>query len=257
MSARWAAAHPPSRSAMQLTSSRNNDAVQSQVRILGPLEAWAGERRLELGGQRQLELFAFWVLHANQAVSNDALLDAVWEPGASLAKHCPTMAIARLRKARAPLEAIDGNGAALRTVGRGYLLTIRPDRLDASAFSAGIRGGREALDTADPMRAAELLRDTQSLWRGPPLAEVSFDDFAQAEIRRVEELRLLATETRIEAEMQLGYHAELIGELEAMLIEHPSRERVAAQLMLALYRSGRQTAALEVYQRARVHYRRR
>ena len=91
------------------------------------------------------------------------------------------------------------------------------------------------------------------MWRGPPLAEVAFEDFAQPEIRRLEEMRLEALEVRVDAELELGRHAQLVGELEALVAEQPTRERVAAQLMLALYRCGRQADALEVYQRARAH----
>jgi len=147
---------------------------------------------------------------------------------------------------------VDGDrGAVLRSVGGGYLLAVAPDQLDAELFGAGVRDGRAALDAGDPARATALLREALELWGGPALAEVAFEDFAQAEIRRLEELRLVALEMRIDADLQLGGHAQLVGELEALLAEQPVRERVACQLMLALYRCERQGDALEVYQRTR------
>jgi predicted ATPase/class 3 adenylate cyclase len=133
------------------------------------------------------------------------------------------------------------------------MLSVRPDELDTERFQALVRDGRQALGTGDAARASELLAAALALWRGPPLAEVSFEEFAQAEIRRLEELRLLALESRIDADLQLGATRELIGELELLLTRHPAREHFARQLMLALYRSGRQAEALEVYQRTRAH----
>ena len=124
--------------------------------------------------------------------------------------------------------------------------------LDAEVFAARVREGRRALDAGEPARAAELLRKALALWRGPALAEVCFEDFAQAEIRRLEELRLVALEARVDCDLELGRHVQLIGELEGLLAVQPTRERVASQLMLALYRSARQGDALEVYQRTRV-----
>ena len=111
--------------------------------------------------------------------------------------------------------------------------------------------GQRALDAADPARASELLSAALALWRGPPLAEVAFEDFAQSEIRRLEELRLGALEARNDAELQLGRHVRLVAELESLVASEPTRERLVGQLMLALYRSGRQADALAVYQRAR------
>ena len=210
-----------------------------------------GEHRLELGGPRQLTLFASLILQANRGVTSDVLVDAVWGHRQSRSDNRLAMAVARLRKALRPLNR--SGESPVRTVSAGYLLSVGPGELDAEVFSAGVRAGRRALDAGDPARAASLLGAALRLWRGPPLAEVCFKDFAQAEIRQLEELRLVARETRVEAELQLGRHAQLIGELEAMLASQPTRERVASQLMLALYRSGRQAEALEVYQRTRIH----
>ncbi len=160
----------------------------TSLRILGPVQVWEGERRLALGGPRQLTLFAFLVLHANRAVSRDALIDAVWGPARSDADNRLQMAIARLRKA---LEPLNGDvGPRLQTVSGGYLLSIAPGELDADAFHAGVHAGTGALDAGLPAQAADLLHEALALWRGPPLAEIAFEDFAQSEIRRLEELRI-------------------------------------------------------------------
>jgi DNA-binding SARP family transcriptional activator len=213
------------------------------------VEVWQGEQRLALGGPRQLALFAFLVLHPNRAVSRDALIDALWGPARSDADNRLQMAIARLRKA---LEPINADGAArLQTVKGGYLLAIAAGELDADEFHAAVHAGSRALEAGAPEQATMLLTEALELWRGPPLAEVAFDDFAQPEIRRLEELRIRALECRIDAQLALGRHAEVIGELESLLIDAPTREHTAAQLMLALYRCGRQADALDVYQRVR------
>ena len=223
----------------------------ASVRILGPVQAWAGDQRLGLGGPRQLKLFAFLVLHANRAVSSDALIDAVWGSSPSGADNRLGMAIARLRRA---LEGLgDGNGSVLRTVAGGYLLSIGAGELDSELFEATLADGRRALEGGVAAHAVERLSDALALWRGPALAELAFESFAQGEIRRLEELRLVALKARIDAELQLGHHSGLIGELERLLIEHPTHEGFAAQLMLALYRCGRQGDALAVWQRSRAY----
>ena len=219
-------------------------------RILGPVEATADGPPLPIGGRTQLKLLAFLVLNANRAVSSDALTDAVWGSERSAADNRLQMAIARLRKA---LEPTSLNGESrIRTVGGGYMLLIAPGELDADLFSVGVDDGRRALDAGDAPRAAELLRSALALWRGPPLAEVAFEDFAQAEIRRLEEIHLGALEIRIKADLQLGRHAAVVGELEGLHIEHPAHEGFTALLMVALYRCGRQADALDAYQRTRV-----
>ena len=225
-------------------------APVSSVRILGPVEAWAGGERLVLGGPRQLALLAVLALRANRAVSSEVLVEALWGEERAGARKRLQMAVARLRQALAPLDA---DGTLVRTVGGGYLLALPEGELDAEVFQSRLEEGRAALREGEPARASELLSAALGLWRGPPLAEVGYEEFAQAEIRRLEELRLLALETRVEAELHLGRHAGVIAELEGLLVEHPSRERIACQLMLALYRSGRQADALEVYQRVRAH----
>jgi DNA-binding SARP family transcriptional activator len=226
-------------------------AAAITFRILGPVEAWAGEHQIELGGPRQLALLACLLLHANRAVSSDAIVDAVWPRSRSGTGKRLAMAIARLRKA---LSQVNETGSSrLQTVNGGYLLSIGPDELDAEVFSAGVHAGRRALDQGDAARAVDVLGSALALWRGTPLAQLYYEDFAQARIRHIEELRVLALETRAEAELQLGRHVQLIAELEELITEHPGRERAASQLMLALYRAGRQSDALEVYHRIRTH----
>jgi predicted ATPase/DNA-binding SARP family transcriptional activator len=217
--------------------------------ILGSVEVWAGDRRLALGGPRQLGLLSFLVLHRNRAVSRDWLMDALWGEDAGRGDKRLQMAIARLRK---ELEPPGGAGERrLRTVSGGYLLAVDSGELDAEVFAAGVSDGRAALAAGDPGLASGLLGEALGLWRGPPLAEVAFAEFAQADIRQLEELRLEALESRVEADLELGRHLQLIGELEALRVQHPARERVAGQLMRALYRSGRQSEALGVYARLR------
>ncbi len=190
---------------------------------------------------------AFLLLNANRAVSADAVIDAVWGAEREGAGKRLQMGVSRLRKALAPLDGQDG--PRLRTVAGGYLLSVAPGELDAEVFAERVREGRRALEHGDAAGASAVLSEALASWRGGPLAEVAFEEFAQAEIRRLEELRLVALETRIDADLQLGRHAELIAELESLLAREPTRERLAGQLMTALYRSGRPSDALEVYQR--------
>lgn len=224
--------------------------TEQSVRILGPIEAWCGNRRLDIGGPRQVALLAFLLVHANRAVPSDVLLDALWGPARSGVDNRLQMAVARLRKSLAPLEG--PAGLALRTVGGGYLLSLEPNQLDAEVLAVRLQDGLQAAQTGQPTLAIRVLAEALSLWRGPPLAEVAYEDFAQGEICRLQELRRAALEARIDTELRLGRHRELTGELGRLLAEHPLCERITAQLMLALYRSDRQADALEVYDRTRV-----
>jgi DNA-binding SARP family transcriptional activator len=197
-------------------------------------------------------LLTYLLLQANRPVLNDALVDALWEtadPRSGVRRlH---VAVARLRKT---LEKTSTGGESrLQTSPGGYLLALAPGELDAEAFESGLEQGRAALEQGEPRHAADLLRDALALWRGPPLADVAYEPFAQAEIRRLDELRIAALEARIEADLALGRHAGVIGELEALVAAHPTREGFAAQLMIALYRAGRQADALEAYGRVRAY----
>jgi DNA-binding SARP family transcriptional activator len=204
-----------------------------EFRILGPLEVYEDGRAISLGGARQRALLAILLTRVNEVVSADRLIDELW------GEHPPRTALNTLQYFVSQLRKALG---ADRIVTRapGYAIRVEPGELDLERF--------ERL-TADS--SAESLREALSLWRGPALADLSYEAFAQAEIARLEELRVVALERRIDADLLGGRHVELIGELESLVDEHPLRERLRGQLMLALYRGGRQADALAVYQATR------
>jgi predicted ATPase/DNA-binding SARP family transcriptional activator len=214
--------------------------------ILGPLlVAHDQGREVALGGPRQRAVLAILLLHAGEVVSRDRLIEDLWEerPPATAAKTLQVY-ISNLRK-------VLGRGVLL-TRGGGYVLQIEPAQVDAERFRALVTEGRRALQRGDAPEAAATLRDALGLWRGQPLADFAYEPFAQGELARLEESRRAAVEDRIEADLMLGDHAALVAELEALVHTYPLRERLRAQLMLALYRAGRQADALAVYQRGRV-----
>jgi len=215
-----------------------------EFRILGPFEVSESGQPLEVGVGKQRALLALLLLRAGEVVSTDRLIDALWEdhPPAS-AINSVHIYVSQLRKALR-----DGR---LQTRGHGYLLALEPEQLDLGRFERLLGEGRELLAEGEAERAAEALRVALALWRGPPLSDFASEPFAQGEIARLEELRLAALEERIEADLALGRHADLVPELDALIREHPLRERLRAQLMLALYRSGRQAEALDAYQQVR------
>ncbi len=225
-----------------------------EFRILGPLEAVDDGRTLDLGGPKQRALLAALLLRANEVVSQDALVDDLWgeSPPTTAAKTLQAY-VSRLRKALAGPDEEARSEARLETHGHGYVLRIAPGTLDADAFQRRLEEGRQANARNDPKLAADRLRDALALWRGPALADLAYESFAQPEIARLEELRLTALEERIDADLALGRDGELIGELEILVERHPLRERLRGQLMLALYRAGRQAQALQVYQDGRQH----
>jgi DNA-binding SARP family transcriptional activator len=215
-------------------------------RILGPLQALDGERSLALGGVRQRAVLALLLLHRNEAVSRDLLVDELWgeQPPPTAAKVLQNC-VSALRKE------LSGGAETLRTVGGAYELRVSADELDRDRFERLLAEGRAALGADEVEEAADVLRRALDLWRGPPLADFAYERFAQDEITRLEELHVAALEDRIDAELALGHQAELVPELEGLVTRHPLRERLRAQLMLALYRSGRQAEALETYRAAR------
>lgn len=215
-----------------------------EFRILGPLEVVDGERPVPLGGAKQRALLAALLLRAGEVVSTDRLIDDLWvDGGPPTARQTVQVYVSQLRKAL-------GDGM-LQTQGRGYVLDVVPGCLDSERFEELLGRGREALAEARPVEAAELLRAALALWRGPPLSDLAYEPFVQAEIARLDERRIVCLEERIDADLALGRHGDLVGELEGLISAHPLRERFRAQLMLALYRSGRQAEALDVYQVAR------
>jgi DNA-binding SARP family transcriptional activator len=194
---------------------------------------------------------AVLLLHANETLSTDRLIDELWgeRPPATAAKTVQVY-ISRLRRALAGAE---GNGSAGVVVTRehGYELELDPERLDAHRFERLVAEGSSELAAGRPQRAAAALEGALSLWRGPPLADLAYEPFAQREIARLDDLGAAAREQLIEAKLALGAHAEVVGQLETLIGEHPYRERLRAQLMLALYRSDRQADALQTYQNTR------
>ena len=216
-----------------------------EFRLLGPVEVLRDGRPVALGGAKPRALLALLLLHANEVVSRDRLIDALWgdrPPGT--AGHSLDVQISRLRKAFEPDE-------LLLTQSGGYVLQVEPEQIDVHRFERLLEEGRRANAAGKPAEALEALEAALGLWRGAALADLSYETFARSEIERLEELRLVATEERIDAELALGRHDTLIPELEALTARHPLRERVRGQLMLALYRAGRQAEALRVYSDAR------
>jgi DNA-binding SARP family transcriptional activator len=211
-----------------------------EFRILGPLEV-VEHGALPLGGARQRTLLALLLTRANEIVSADRLIDELWsgEPPRGAA-NALQYHVSQLRKALAPSEAIV-------TQEPGYVIRVGPDELDLLRFEALVEEARRA----EPELAAQRLREGLDLWRGPALADLAHESFAQSEIPRLEELRLEALERRFDADLALGRHAEIVGEVQALVLEHPLRERPRAVLMQALYGSGRQVDALEVYRETR------
>jgi DNA-binding SARP family transcriptional activator len=217
-----------------------------EFRILGPLEVVDDGRRLSLGAPRQRALLAALLLRPNEIVSTDRLIDDLWNddpPGT--ASKVVQVYVSQLRKAL-------GEDDRLLTRAPGYLLRVEPQELDLRRFELLFEEGRRALDAGEADRAVTAIRDALALWRGAPLADLAFEAFTQTEIARLEERKLAATIERIEADLALGRHADLIAELEQLVAIHPLQERLRAQLMLALYRSGRQAEALQAYQSARL-----
>ena len=214
-----------------------------QLRVLGPVEASADHRSLPLGGAKQRSVLAMLGLDANRTVSADRLIEGLWGEDAppSAAKMVQNY-VWRLRSVLG-----DDSGAEILTRGRGYELRIDPDAVDARRFERLLEAGRAARSGPSTDAAREAL----ALWRGPPLADVADEPFAASQIRRLEELRLEATELAIDADLAVGRHAEVAAEIEGLIAEHPLRERLHGQRMLALYRCGRQAEALEAFRDAR------
>jgi DNA-binding SARP family transcriptional activator len=220
--------------------------------ILGPIEAIDGGRPLPLAGAKQRALLGMLLLHANEVVSSDRLIDELWARDArDVAAKSLQMAVSRLRKALDAGRTASAENAVIVTRSPGYELRVDPQRLDVTRFEALVSHGRAALAAADFGSARQHFDEALGLWRGTPLADLAYESFAQAEIARLEELRLGALEYRFQAELALGHHDRIIGELEALISANPYRERLRGQLMLALYRSDRQADALQAYQNAR------
>jgi YVTN family beta-propeller protein len=219
-----------------------------EFRVLGRLEVIRGQQGLPLGSPKQRALLGFLVVHANEPIPRERLIEELWGDAAPKTVNAVlSVYLSRLRRLLA-----DGTGEQLLlTQAAGYVLSVPPEGLDSRRFEVLLERGRRELASGEAGRASLTLRDALALWRGPALADLAFEPFAQTEIARLEELRLAALEARIEADLALGRQDSLVAELETLVAAHPYREGLRAQLMLALYRSGRQAEALETYRRAR------
>ncbi len=219
-----------------------------QFQILGPLEASQDGSPVPLGGIKQRVLLAALLLDAGRVVSADRLIDDLWgEEAPSRARHNLQELISQLRRTLRTA----GTGDRIVTHQTGYAIELVSGELDLHRFERLLSEGREALSSGDERDAATKIGEALALWRGPPFADLAFEEFAQQEIARLEELRKSVLEERIAIDLGLGRHAEIVGELQALVVTNPLRERLREQLMLALYRSGRQAEALEAYRDAR------
>src|SRR4051794_41095281 len=218
-----------------------------QYRILGPLEVHGDRGQLTLASKKVRSVLAVLLVHANEPVSADRLAVALWGDDAPREKRKTVhVYISRLRSAL-------GEADAVRTTPGGYQLRVEADECDANRFERLLADGRRELRSRRPAEAEAVLREALELWRGPALSGFEGEPFAEDEIRWLNERRVEALESRAEAELAIGGHRELVAELEALVAEHPSRERLAAHLMRALYRSGLQAEALNVFHRTRIY----
>ena len=223
---------------------RDETGALLEFRILGPLEAADDGGPVELGGPKQRATLAILLLSANRVVSIDRLADELYAGAA------PVTALKQVQRQISDLRKVLGPASPIETRAPGYTIRVAPEQLDLTLFERLTADATEALAEGEAARAAELLQQALGLWRGPPLADLTYESFARTPIERLEEIRLAALEQRIEAELALGRHGKLVGELQNLVSAHPLREPFCAQLMLALYRSGRQADALETYRQA-------
>ena len=222
--------------------------------VLGPLEATRGGTPIALGAGRQRALLALLLIHANEVVPSERLIDELWgaDPPAGAA-HSLQVYVSGLRKALEPERNPNTPASVVVTRTPGYVVHVDDRALDRFRFERLLGEGRHALREGDPRGAARLLGEALGLWRGPALVDFAYEGFAQAEAARLDELRIGALEDKMEAELALGRHGELIGELERAARDDPLRERLWGQWMLALYRAGRQAEALRAFQKLRAH----
>jgi DNA-binding SARP family transcriptional activator/sugar lactone lactonase YvrE len=219
-----------------------------EFRILGPLEVAANGGSVLLGPPKERALLGILLLHANQTVSSDRLAEELW--GARPPPTAPKLVqvyVSHLRKTLA----VNGGDAELRTQAPGYAIVLRPEHLDATRFATLVGQARALADSGDSSNAAAAYGDALDLWRGDVLADVALEGDARVEAERLAALRLAALEERAESKLACGGHAQLVPELESLTALFPLHERFWALLMLALYRSGRQSEALRAYRNAR------
>jgi len=223
-----------------------------QFRLLGPLEVWDGDERIDLGGAKQRALLALLLLHANRTVPRTQVINWLWdmEPPRT-AEGLVHEYVSRLRRALRRCRGAEPSSQRLRTQVSGYLLEVAPDELDLDRFERLVDQAHQGMAAGDLELATGTLGQALGLWRGLALANLPTSLAVEAESARLEEARLVALEERLEVELRLSRHVQLVGELEALVASYPDRERLRRQLMLALYRSGRQAEALTVYRNTR------
>jgi WD40 repeat protein/DNA-binding SARP family transcriptional activator len=225
-----------------------------EFRLLGPLEVLRDGEPLKVTGERQRALLSLLVVHANEFVSTDRIVEELALSDASgTGVNAIQATVSRLRRLLDGGPAGDGGAGVLGTERGGYVLRVGQEWTDVGRFERLAADGRRALASGHGATAAAKLRQALDLWRGPALADVADLEFAQAEIRRLDEMRRSTVADRIEADLALGMGPELVAELEAHVHANPLQERLRGQLMLALYRAGRQADALEAYRQARKH----
>ena len=219
--------------------------------VLGQLEAWRDGERLALGQIKQRSLLALLVIHANQAVSTDQIIDELWGKAPAGDRHNALwIQVSKLRSTLEPGRIPRSDGTVLATRCPGYVLQVERDHVDAYRFELLVEEAR-ACTPSDPALSSLLLSEGLALWRGRAYEEFGYESFAQAEIDRLDELRVEAVELRLDADLRCGRAEELVAELQSLVHQHPLREHLSAQLMLALYRSDRQADALRAYGRLR------
>jgi DNA-binding SARP family transcriptional activator len=215
-----------------------------EFRLLGPLEVVGGDGPIPLGGPKQRATLAILLLGANRVVPVERLADDLYHGAA------PVTAVTQVQRQVSDLRRLLG-AAAIETRPPGYILRLAPEQFDLHQFERLTDRAARAQASGAAQQAGDLLREALGLWRGGALADLADEPFARAAIERLEEIRLAAIERRVDAELSLGRHAELVGDLQELVAAHPFGERFTEQLMLALYRSGRQTEALTVYRATR------
>jgi DNA-binding NarL/FixJ family response regulator/DNA-binding SARP family transcriptional activator len=218
-----------------------------QFRILGPLEVVEDGNPVALGTLKERVVLGVLLLHANEVVSRERLIDDVWgETPPPTARKAVNVYVSKLRK-----TLVRNGNDPIATADGGYRLRVEPERLDAGRMQLLLVNGRERVALGELEIAAEHFQEALALWRGPTLAGLALESVGQDEVARLDELRLAVLMDRVDCDLALGRHEQVLGELQVLVREHPHRERLRAQLMLALYRADRQAEALEAYQRAR------
>jgi DNA-binding SARP family transcriptional activator len=223
-----------------------------EFRVLGPLEVVGDTGALLLGGPKRRSVLAILLLNANRVVSIDRLADDVYGEASPATVVTQLQGhVSQLRRLLDPDHRAGEPGSLIETREPGYLIRIAPEQIDLHRFERWTEEAARSLARGDADKAAARLREALGLWRGPALADLAYEPFAQTAIARLDELRLAALEQRIEADLRMGRHVEVVPELEALVGEHPFQEHLRGHLMLALYRSGRQTDALAAFRDGR------